>query len=97
MEIVEILGYDLNHGSNSVEVRFRLIEDSEDEIRIGVVELKNADDFGYNLISEEFGFYDEEEDDEDGYTEYNDINESELISFLNEYYMIYPDRLPEKE
>lgn len=95
MEIVEILGYEVNHTSDSIEVRFRTIEDSEGEIRIDNIDLSEADDFGYVLIPEDdFEFYDDEDSD---YTEFNDVDEIELVGFLNEYYMIYPDRLPIKE
>ena len=94
MEIVEILGYEVNHGTNSIEVRFRIMEDSEGELRIDNIEMSESDDFGYVLIAEdEFDFYEEDED----YIEPSDVNETELISFLNEYYMVYPDRLPKKE
>jgi hypothetical protein len=94
MEIIEIISYELNHTSDIVEVKFRMNEDSDDEIRTDKIEMKEADDFGYILITEDFGFYDDEEDD---FLNYNDIDENELLIFLNEYYMIYPDRLPEKE
>lgn len=96
MEIIEIISYELNKTSDSLEVKFRINDDSEDEIRIGNVEMKEADDFGYVLIPEDFGFYDYE-DDNDEFLKYDDIDEHELLSFLNEYYMIYSDRLPEKE
>jgi len=95
MEIIEIISYELNHTSAIVEVMFRMNEDSDDEIRTDKIEMKEADDFGYILILDDFGFYDEDEEDE--FLNYNDIDENELLSFLNEYYMIYPDRIPEKE
>jgi len=95
MEIIEIISYELNHTSDIVEVKFRMNEDSDDEIRTDKIEMKEADDFGYILILDDFGFYDEDEEDE--FLNYNDIDENELLSFLNEYYMIYPDRIPEKE
>jgi len=95
MEIIEIISYELNHTSDILEVKFRMIEDSDDEIRADKIEMKESDDFGYILILDDFGFYDEDEDDE--FLNYNDIDENELLSFLNEYYMIYPDRIPEKE
>ena len=94
MEIIEIISYELNHTSDLLEVKFRMIEDSDDEIRFDKIEMKEADDFGYILILDDFGFYDDEDDE---FLNYNDIDENELLIFLNEYYMIYPDRLPEKE
>jgi len=96
MEIIEIISYKLNKTSDTLEVKFRMNEDSEDEIRIDTVELKEADDFGYTLINEDFGFYDDEDED-DELLNFNDIDENELMSFLNEYYMIYSERVPEKE
>jgi len=94
MEIIEIISYELNHTSDILEVKFRMNEDSDDEIRFDKIEMKEADDFGYILILDDFGFYDDEDDE---FLNYNDIDENELLIFLNEYYMIYPDRLPEKE
>ena len=42
--------------------------------------------------------WDEDEDDDedyfDTYGEEFDMDEEEMISFLNEYYLIYPNRLP---
>jgi hypothetical protein len=96
MEIIEIISYKLNKTSDTLEVKFRMNEDSEDEIRIDTVELKEADDFGYTLINEDFGVYDDEDED-DELLNFNDIDENELMSFLNEYYMIYSERVPEKE
>ena len=96
MEIIEIISYKLNKTSDTVEVKFRMNEDSEDEIRIDTIELKEADDFGYILINEDFGFYDDEDED-DELLNFNDIDENELMLFLNEYYMIYSERVPEKE
>lgn len=96
MEIIEIISYQLNKTSDTIEVKFRMNEDSEDEIRIDTIELREADDFGYILINEDFGFYDDEEED-DELLNFNDIDEIELMSFLNEYYMIYSERIPEKE
>jgi hypothetical protein len=96
MEIIEIISYKLNKTSDTVEVKFRMNEDSEDEIRIDTIELKEADDFGYILINEDFGFYDDEDED-DELLNFNDIDENELMLFLNEYYMIYSERIPEKE
>lgn len=96
MEIIEIISYKLNKTSDTLEVKFRTNEDSKDEIRVDTVELKETDDFGYILINEDFGFYDDEDED-DELLNFNDIDENELMSFLNEYYMIYSERIPEKE
>jgi len=93
MEIIEIISYHINHTDDTIIVEFRTTEDSNFELRTDTIDLKEADDFGFNLFNEDFDFFDE--DDED--LELDDVNEEELSSFLNEYYMIYPDRLPKKD
>lgn len=96
MEIIEIISYKLDKTSDTLEVKFRMNEDLDDEFRVDTVEMKEADDFGYILINEDFGFYDDEDED-DEFINQNDIDEQQLLSFLNEYYMIYSERIPEKE
>ena len=96
MEIIEIISYEINKISDTIRIKFRMNEDSDDEMRVDDIELKEADDFGYILITEDFGFYDDESDDDEFFNN-NDIDENELKLFLNEYYMIYSERIPEKE
>ena len=96
MEVVEIISYFINNSKDTIEVKFRLNNDSSDEIRVDEIDLKESDDFGYMLIVEDFGFYDDDESDDEFINE-DDVDENELISFLNEYYMIYPERLPAKD
>lgn len=98
MEIVEIISYYVNHSTDTIEVKFRLNEDNSDEIRIDEIELSESEDFGYVLIMEDLDFYDEDDEydiDTDNLEE--GVDEDELVSFLNEYYMIYPERLPAKD
>ncbi len=55
-------------------------------------------EFGYQLVVEDLDFFtDEDEEDELGDFIDEGIDEDELLSFINEYYMIYPERLPEKD
>lgn len=96
MEIIEIISYYVNNSTNTIEVKFRLNEDVEDEIRVDEVSLSEADDFGYTLMAEDFGFFGDDEDDDDIIPD-DEVDENELISFLNEYYMVYPERLPTKD
>jgi hypothetical protein len=93
MEVIELISYQINHLDDTITVQFRMNEDSEFESRYDTIELSESDDFGFNLINEDFDFFDEEDDE----MEVNDINENELKTFLNEYYMIYPDRLPKTD
>jgi hypothetical protein len=93
MEVIEIISYQINHLDDTITVQFRMNEDSNFESRYDTIELSESDDFGFSLINEDIEFFDDEEEN----IEFDDINENELQSFLNEYYMIYPDRLPKIE
>lgn len=94
MEVVEVIFYQINHKDDTITVEFRINEDSSSETRLDTIDLKEADDFGFKLITEDSEFF--EDEDEDGF-DLDDVNEDELLSFLNEYYMIYSDRLPQKD
>lgn len=96
MEIIEIISYHVNNSDDTIEVKFRLSEDAESEIRVDEIPLSEADDFGFNLILEDFDFFNEDEEN-DNIIDANEVDEDELLSFLNEYYMVYPDKLPSKD
>lgn len=98
MEINEVVTYFLNTETNIIEVSFRTIDDSEDVIRIDSIELSVSEEYGFDLIVEDFDFfgddfYDEIEED----ISRVDLDEDELISFLNEYYIVHPELLPKAE
>jgi hypothetical protein len=99
MEIREIIDYRINHISENIEIDFRILDDENFVIRKDKVLFSDMDSFGF--INLKNSMIDESIDDEDdeidifGFDEYYD--EQELLSFLNEYYLIYPDRLPEKD
>jgi hypothetical protein len=99
MEIKEIVSYFLNAESNILEVSFRTIDDEDDVLRTDNIDYTHVEDYGFDLVSESFDFFDEEfEDDE--ILEIEDkieLDEDELIIFLNEYYAINPDALPKSE
>jgi hypothetical protein len=95
MEIVEIISYHVNYTTDTIEVKFRVNEDDDSEIRVDTINLSESDDFGYNIILEDLDFWDDEEMED--FESEDDVDEEELKSFLNEYYMIYPDRLPAKD
>jgi len=96
MEIVEIISYFINHSTDTIDVRFRFNNDEEDEIRVDVIDLKESDDFGYTLIVEDFDLFIDDEDEDNNLLEDN-VDEIELLSFLNEYYLIYPEKVPQKD
>ena len=99
MEIKEVLNYYLSKDNNLLEVTFRTIEDSEDLIRIDNIDYSLVEDYGYELESESFDFFgvDDDGEFEDDIKEELELDETELISFLNEYYTVNPKSLPSAE
>jgi hypothetical protein len=97
MEIVEIISYFVNHSTDTIDVRFRFNDDEEDEIRVDVIDLKESDDFGYTLIVEDFDLFIDDEDEDDNNLLEDNVDEIELLAFLNEYYLIYPEKVPKKD
>lgn len=98
MEIKEIVSYYFNGEANLVEVSFRTIEDDEDVVRIDTINYDVVESYGFDLVTESFDFFadelDEESYEEEGKVE---LDEDELITFLNEYYIVNPDSIPEPE
>jgi hypothetical protein len=104
MEINELVSFYINESSQTLEYTFRTIDDSEDEIRTGSIEFDEIKNFGYDFLDditnsfktlEEDGLF----DDDDDYGEFGDLfedefDEQEFISFLNEYYLVNPKKLP---
>lgn len=98
MEIKEVVSYFLNVDSNILEVSFRLIEDSEDVLRSDNIDYTIVEEYGFDLVTESFDFFDDDfEDDEIIKQEKVELDEDDLISFLNEYYTINPNSLPKGE
>jgi len=99
MEIKEIVSYFLNSESNILEVSFRTIDDEDDVLRTDNIDYSITEEYGFVLESDTFGFYDDEFDEEDLFEEESkiELDEDELISFLNEYYEINPKSLPKAE
>ena len=99
MEVIEIISNFINKDNNVVEVEFRMRGDSEDTVRIDTIEFEYLQDFGYGENFLSFDLF--EDDDEDWDLGFEDeeffIDEDDLISFLNEYYLVYEDRLPGAE
>jgi hypothetical protein len=99
MEIKEIVSYFLNAESNILEIFFRTIDDEDDVLRTDNIDYSITEEYGFVLESDTFGFYDDEFDEEDLFEEESkiELDEDELISFLNEYYEINPKSLPKPE
>ena len=106
MEIKELVSYYINESSKTLDVTFRLINDGDDEVRNDNIELDEIKSFGYNFdnFNENplLELYDDEDTDDlfgnffdnDDYLE---TEEDEIKSFLNEYYLIYPNNLPNSD
>jgi len=94
MEIKEIVSYFMNSDSNIMEVSFRTIEDNDEVIRVDQIDYSIVEEYGFDLVTESFDFFDEDEDDSFVDEDKVELDEDELITFLNEYYTIHPNSLP---
>ena len=99
MEIKEIISYYLNGDTNIIEVSFRTIEDEDDVLRNDTIDYTIVEEYGFDLVTESFDFFGDDDDYEGGIFEEEtiELDEDELIVFLNEYYMINPLQLPKNE
>lgn len=97
MEIKEIVSYYFNNETNLVDVSFRTIEDEEDVVRIDTINYDVMESYGFDLITESFDFFDDDIEDDPFEETKIELDEDELISFLNEYYIVNPNSIPEPE
>jgi hypothetical protein len=97
MEIIELVSYFLNEETKILEVSFRMLNDSDETIRIDKVDYTLAEEYGYELISEDFDIFSDDDDSEFDDFDLNYLDKDELISFLNEYYAIHPEKIPDCE
>ena len=99
MEIAEIISYRVDLKSNILDISFRLMEDDDETVREDRIDFSDAEEYGYELLTEDIDVFEGFFTDEDDYKEenYDDdavLDEDELLSFLNEYYTINPKNLP---
>jgi hypothetical protein len=100
MEIKELESFYINETSQTLDVTFRILSDNDDEIRTDQIDLTETKTFGYDFSKDETDDLWDEDDDEDYFDTYDEefeMDEEEITSFLNEYYLIYPKRLPEPQ
>jgi len=100
MEIKEVLNYYLNKDNNLLEVSFRTIEDSEDLVRVDNIDYSFVEEYGYELESESFDFFGAQEEDDEFINEEDsdtELDETELLNFLNEYYTVNSNSLPSSQ
>lgn len=83
-----------------IEVSFRTIDDEEDVLRNDTIDYSIVEEYGFDLVTESFDFFGDDDDDFEPsiYEEEKiELDEDELIIFLNEYYLINPQQLPKNE
>jgi hypothetical protein len=99
MEIKELESFYINETSQTLDVTFRILSDNDDEIRTDQIDLSETKTFGYDFLKDDTDdLWDEDDEDYfDTYDEEFEMDEEEITSFLNEYYLIYPKRLPEPQ
>ena len=90
MEIAEIISYRVDLKSNILDISFRLMEDDDETVREDRIDFSDAEEYGYELLTEDIDVFEGFFTDEDDYKEenYDDdavLDEDELLSFLNEY------------
>jgi hypothetical protein len=67
-------------------------------MRTDSIDYSIVEDYGFDLVTESFDFFDDDfEDDEVLPMDKVELDEDELITFLNEYYTINPEVLPKSE
>jgi hypothetical protein len=100
MQIKEIISFYVNEASSTLEVSFKLESDQEDEVREDFIELCEVEKFGYNFKRSQNDSFENEEFDENLFddlsfeTEKDDVSFSDVQSFISEYYLIFPEKLP---
>lgn len=97
MEIKEVVSYFLSPETNLLEISFRTIEDDDEVLRSDVIDFSISEDYGYELQTESFDFFSDDEDEDFEGQEKIELDDEELIIFLNEYYTVNPHVIPKPE
>jgi len=92
------VSYFLNSDSNILDVSFRTIDDEDEVMRTDCIDYSIVEDYGFNLVTESFDFFVDDFEEEGVFEQEKvELDEYELIVFLNEYYMVNPESLPKSE
>ena len=97
MEIIEILSYYLNTDTNILDVNFRTINDNEDVLRNDKIDYSIVGEYGYELETESFDFFDSDEEEDEINKDEIELDNEELLNFLNEYYTVNTNSLPKPD
>ena len=99
MEVREIISSFINKESNILKVEFRFIGD--EGVRQDFIEFEYVQEFGYdnsNIMDVfESLCMDDEWDDWDSDDSEGFMDDETIISFLNEYYIVFPEKIPDEE
>jgi hypothetical protein len=104
MEVKEIVSQYIIESSKTIEVQFRLATDSDSEIREDTFDISLIEEYGFNIFSDDYDIFEEvnneysDEDMDDSHydsdTNIYDIQEEDLKTFINEFYLDNPDKIP---
>ena len=108
MEVVEVISNHIDRSQNLIIVEFRMFGDDDEMVREDIIEYQYFEEFGYDnnskfeIFESEFDYEGEDENEDDWLDDIDNefdyiTNEDNLISFLNEYYIVYPKKLPKAE
>jgi hypothetical protein len=99
MEVFEIISHYIDKNQNLITVEFKMVGDDDDTVREDFIEYSFFEEFGYDN-KKDFEIFEslvDESDDEWFEDEFDYIDDEVLISFLNEYYVVYPKKIPKSE
>jgi hypothetical protein len=98
MEVIEIISHYIDKTQNLIIVEFKMLGDDDDTIREDFIEYSFYEEFGFDNSKDFKIFEDVMEEDEWEDDQYDYINDDDnLLSFLNEYYVVFPKKIPKAE
>lgn len=98
MEVIEIVSHYIDKTQNLINVEFKMLGDDDDMIREDFIEYSFYEEFGFDNSKDFKIFEDVMEEDEWEDDQYDYINDDHnLLSFLNEYYVVFPKKIPKAE
>jgi hypothetical protein len=99
MEVVDIISHYIDKTQNLIIVEFRMMGDDDEVVREDFIEYSYFEEFGFDK-NKDFEIFESIIEEEDEWLE-DDVDyisdESSLINFLNEYYVVYPKKIPKPE
>ena len=97
MEVIEVISHYIDKTQNLISVEFKMMGDDDDMVREDFIEYSFYEEFGFDHTKDFKIFEDVMEEDEWKDDEYDYIDDDNLLSFLNEYYIVFPKKIPKSE